>query len=123
MIKRQFLANLQKLPTWDQTRYFCPKLSLHECNTGTRVQEGRKIWLREEMVAETHAAKKGNKSGTGFESKKSEASKNWTKKCIIYAAALILLITSLFFDYLIRFWKRLKVWMCSQNGRNHPLGR
>ncbi len=111
LIKQQFLANLQQLPKWDQTRYFCPKLSLHECNTGNLVQEEREMWQHEEMAAETHAAKKGYKSSTEFEFKKSEASKHWTKKCVIYAAALILLIISLFFDYLIRFWKRLNVWM------------
>lgn len=30
-IKEQFSVRLQDLPKWDQTSYYCPKYSLHEC--------------------------------------------------------------------------------------------
>ena len=107
LIKRQFLSNLQQLPKWDQTKYFCPKLSLHDCKTGNRAQEERKRG--------TNNARKGYKNSTEFKLKKSDLSKNravffthWVRKCITYVAALILLIISLFFAYLIRYWKELK---------------
>jgi len=35
--KRKFLGDLRGLPLWDQTRYFCSKLSLIECKSGNRV--------------------------------------------------------------------------------------
>ena len=35
--KRQFLANLRKLPRWDQTKYFSKRFSLHECEPGRRI--------------------------------------------------------------------------------------
>jgi hypothetical protein len=37
--KDTFLANLRKLPQWNQTRYFCSKLSLLECKSGSRVRK------------------------------------------------------------------------------------
>jgi len=115
LIKRQFLANLQQLPKWDQTKYYCPKLSLYDCKTGNRVQEERKRWPGERRATETHDARKGYKNSTEFKLKKSDLSENramfftrWVRKRITYAGALILLIISLFFAYLIRHWKELK---------------
>ncbi|UCF84572.1 MAG: hypothetical protein JSV50_02770, partial [Desulfobacteraceae bacterium] len=113
--KRQFLSNLQQLPKWVQTRYFCSRLSLHDCKTGNRVQEERKRWPSERTATETHDARKGYKNSTEFKLKKSDLSENpamffthWVRKFITYAVALILLIISLFFAYLIRYWKELK---------------
>ena len=113
--KRQFLGNLQQLPKWDQTRYYCPKLSLHDCKTGNRIQEESKRWPNEKRATEPHDARKGYKNSFEFKLKKSDLSENramffthWVRKCITYAAALILLIISLFFAYLIRHWKKLK---------------
>ncbi|MFC1516705.1 hypothetical protein ACFL7E_08115 [Thermodesulfobacteriota bacterium] len=65
--KRQFLSNLQQLPKWDRTKYFCPKLSLHECKTGNRIQEERKGWPGEKRATETNIS--GNEYKTSPESK------------------------------------------------------
>jgi hypothetical protein len=62
--KRQFLANLQQLPKWDQTRYYCPKLSLHDCKTGNRLQEGRERWLSEKTPTEKHDIRNRYKNAT-----------------------------------------------------------
>lgn len=40
--KDTFISNLRKLPQWNQTRYFCSKLSLLECKSGSRVGESWK---------------------------------------------------------------------------------
>jgi hypothetical protein len=113
--KRQFLSNLQQLPKWVQTRYFCSRLSLHDCETGKRVQDERKRWRSERRATETHAARKGYKNSTAFKLKKSYISGNcaifftrWISKYITCAAALIVLIISFFFNYLVRHWKKLK---------------
>ena len=115
LIKRQFLSNLKHLPKWDQTKFYCPKLSLHECKTGNRVQQERKGRSGEKKATETHDAGKGFKNSFEFKSKKADLSGNrtmffthWPRKCIICAAGLILLIISLFFAYLIRHGKELK---------------
>ena len=67
MSKRQFLGNLQQLPKWDQTKYFCSKLSLHECKTGNRIQEERKGWPGEKKATETNSSE--NEYKTSSESK------------------------------------------------------
>jgi len=40
--KRQFLANLRKLPRWDLTEYFCKRFSFHDCEPGSRIHGERK---------------------------------------------------------------------------------
>ena len=62
LLKRQFLANLQQLPKWDQTKYYCPRLSLHDCKTGNGAQKKRKRWRSERTVAETHDIGNGYKN-------------------------------------------------------------
>jgi len=126
--KRQFLANLQQLPKWDQTRYFCPKLSLHDCKTGKRlleVQEERERRPCEGRATKTHDAGKGYKNSTVFTLKKSDLSDRATvfirrlMKCITDAAALILLMISFFIGYLTRCWKALKGrWHCKKEKRS-----
>ena len=66
LIKRQFLENLQLLPKWDHTKYCCPKLSLHDCKTGNRVQEERKRRHGERRATEQHDIRNGNKNTTEF---------------------------------------------------------
>jgi hypothetical protein len=114
-IKGLFLANFQQLPRWDETKYYCSNLSLHDCRTGNCVHFGRKRSQDERTAAETdHARKRYNKS-TESKSKNTDRSNKhaitlsrWMRKCIIYFAALILLIISSFFAYMIRYWKELK---------------
>ncbi len=115
MSKRQFLANLQQLPKWDQTKYFCPKLALHECKTGKIIQEESRGRPGDRKPTETQDAEQRYKKSIEFNLKKSDLSENRARmfgrrvwKCMTYAAALILTIISLFFDYLIRLWKALK---------------
>jgi len=62
LTKQQFLANLQQLPEWVQTRYFCNRLTLHDRKTGNRVQEveeEKQRWSSERTAIETHAAGNG----------------------------------------------------------------
>lgn len=113
--KRQFLSNLQQLPKWDQTRYYCSKLSLHDCKTRNRLLEKSKRRPGEKRTKETHIFEKGYKNRTKFKLKISDLSENrvmvfirWVWKFMIYAADLILLIISLFFNFLVRLWKTLK---------------
>jgi len=115
MSKRQFLSNLQQLPKWDQTRYYCSKLSLHDCKTLKRLQEERKRRAGKRRPTKTHTVEKGYKNRTKFKLKISDLSENramvftqWVWKCMTYAADLILLIISLFFNFLTRLWKALK---------------
>ncbi|MEJ2366455.1 MAG: hypothetical protein P8017_17610 [Deltaproteobacteria bacterium] len=118
LIKRQFLSNLQRLPKWDQTRYFCPRLSLHDCKTGARLQAVPKNQERrssERAAIETRVLRNRYKYKTGFNSRTSESSKDhlvffnlWVKKGVTYAIVLMGLIIRLFFHYLIHFWKELK---------------
>jgi len=114
MSKRQFLSSLQQFPKWDQTRYYCSKLSLHDCKTGNRLMEKSKRWPGEIRATKTHTVGKGYKNRTKFKLKKSDLSENramvftrWVWKCMTYAADLILLIISLFFNLLTRLWKAL----------------
>ena len=113
--KRQFLANLEKLPQWHQKTYFCPKLSLHECKTEIETQSERKRWSSGKRGTERHAGWKGYKSGTSSGLKASDLTEKGTafltrvsKKCLSYAADWILLTLPIFFAYLIRLSKKLK---------------
>lgn len=127
LTKRQFLANLQRLSKWDHTRYYCPKLSLHDCKTGKRLQETREEKERrpgERAATKTHAAGKGRKNSTEFTLNKSDLSENRAmfharraRRCITDAAGLTLLITSFFFGYLVRCWKALKERWRSRKGK------
>lgn len=122
--RRPFLANLQRLPKWDQTRYYCPKLSLHDCKTGSRPQAEKKRLPGEEKTTKTHTFEKGNRNRNEFKLKISDVSKNramdftkWVWKCIAYAVALILLTISLFFNCLTRIWKAIKGKWHSKKGK------
>ena len=42
--KQQFISNLCLLAEWNQTRYYCPRLLLHECRAIVKTQENRKRW-------------------------------------------------------------------------------
>lgn len=66
LIKRQFLENLQLLSKWDHTKYYCPKLSLHDCETGNRVQGERKRRHGERRATEKHDIRDGYKNTTEF---------------------------------------------------------
>jgi hypothetical protein len=113
--RRQFLTNLQQLPKWDQTRYYCPKLSLHDCKTENRLQEERKRRPGKGRTTKTHPFEKAYRNRNEFKVKIVDLSENrakdftrWVWKCVTYAAALILLVISLFFNCLTRIWKELK---------------
>jgi hypothetical protein len=126
MSKRQFLSNLRQLPKWDQTRYYCSKLSLHDCKTGNRLLKKSKRWPGERRTTKTHTVGKEYKSRIKFKLKISDLSKKramvftqWVWKCITCAADLILLTISLFFNFLTRLWKALKGrWNCKKGKRS-----
>ena len=115
MSKRQFLSNLQQLPKWDQTRYYCSKLSIHDCKAGKRLLKKSKRWAGGRRTKETHISGKEYDNRTKFKLKISDLSENramvftrWVWKCMTHAADLILLIISLFFNFLTRLLKALK---------------
>jgi len=66
LIKQQFLANLKQLPEWNQTKYFCHRLSLHDCKTGNRIQEEGKRWPGERRETKKHDIRNGDKNITEF---------------------------------------------------------
>ena len=113
--KRQFLSNLEQLPEWNQTRYYSPKLSLHDCKTRGGIQEERKRWSGERRATEKNAAKKRCKNSTALKLRKSVLSEktamfftHWARKWLTYVVDWILLNLPMFFAYLIRHWKKLK---------------
>ena len=113
--KRQFLANLEKLPQWRQTAYFCPKISLHECKPENEMQHERKRWCEKKKATEKHADQKGYKSGALFELKAPDLTIKGTaflsrlaKEWLSDAADWILSTLPIFFAYLIRLWKKFK---------------
>jgi hypothetical protein len=119
LIKRQFLSDLERLPKWDQTRYFCPRLSLHDCSRVTREQEAWKIRKRrsaEKSMTKANTIKNWYKNRTGFNASKSGPAEGLPmffaaclEKGIDCATASMRFIIPLFFRYLIHFCKELKV--------------
>ncbi|MGD9209493.1 MAG: hypothetical protein PVI90_01895 [Desulfobacteraceae bacterium] len=57
--KEQFFAKFQDLPKWTQTKYYCPKFSLHECKTTTKVQREKKIGIYDEKAMKIDDFEKG----------------------------------------------------------------
>ena len=57
--KRQFLANLRQLPKWDQTDFFCQKLSLRGYIPGNRRQKGQK--------GSPHESRRNKKHDAGYD--------------------------------------------------------
>ena len=102
--KQPFFISLKTLPGWNQTKYFCPRLSLHECSN-SNITEGRKkrrlFKLRKTI----------KKQGVRNEYKKvSVFYTSGIMKCLKKAPAFIvlapLLICSFFTDYLKELFKK-----------------
>ena len=111
LTRRQFLANLQQLPKWDQTKYYSPKASLFDCRSWSNVQEERKRWPRARRAAEKHDTRSDlweNRAMLFFRR---------AGKCMMYAADLVLLIISSSFAYLMRHGKEL------EGGRRYKKGK
>ena len=113
--KRQFLENLEQLPEWNQTKYYSPKLSLHDCKARNGIPEKGKKWPDEAKTRKKHAAKKTYKKSAVFKLRKSDLSEKiaqfftqGARKRLTYIVAWILLNLPIFFAYLIRIWKNLK---------------
>ena len=66
LIKRQFLVNLKQLPEWNQTKYYCPRLSLHDCKYVNQMLEKKRGWRRKRSAKETHDIRNGYKNVTEF---------------------------------------------------------
>ena len=128
--KRQFLANLEKLPEWHQTAYYCPKLSLHECKASNEMQHERKRWPGEKKVTEKHAGQKRYKNGTLFELKlrdlsmKGAASLTYlAKKWLSHTAGWMFSTLPIFFAYLIHLWKKFKGRWHYKKGKRSSIHR
>ena len=128
--KRQFLANLEKLPEWHQTAYYCSKLSLHECKTENEMQPKRKRWPGERKATVKHAGQKGYKRGTLFELKAPDLSIKWeafwsqlTKKRLSHAVGWIFSTLPIFFAYLIRLWKKFRGRWHYKKGKRSSIHR
>ena len=66
LIKQQFLANLKQLPEWNQTKYFCHRLSLHDCKTGKSAHEQGKRLPGEKRETEKFDISNGYKNTAEF---------------------------------------------------------
>ncbi|MBA3035057.1 MAG: hypothetical protein FP814_01040 [Desulfobacterium sp.] len=118
MNKREFLGHLDRLPEWDLTRYFCPKLSLHTCKVENRIEEQRnetKSRLPEITAIANEKSIYKYKETTEFRFIKTgllesitEIIRRWAKKIVIHAISLLLLLGSCAFNCLLRLWKVLK---------------
>ena len=112
--KRQFLENLEKLPEWNQTKYYCTKLSLHDCKPGSRIGEERKGWTGKRRTTEKKGTRKRDKKGSAFKSIKSDLSEKTAvlfgpraKKWLSHIVEWILLTIPLLIAFLIRLAKKL----------------
>ena len=128
--KRQFLANLEKLPQWHQTRYFSPKLSLHECKTEIEMQGERKRWSSRKRVTEKNTGRKRYKNGTSSRLKAEDLIEKGTaflshlaKKWLSYTADWVALTLPIFLAYLIRLSKKLKRKWPFKRGKNASIDR
>ncbi|MCG6880934.1 MAG: hypothetical protein LJE96_17540 [Deltaproteobacteria bacterium] len=128
--KRQFLANLERLPQWHQTRYFSPKLSLHECKTEIVMQVERKRWSSRKRATENNTGRKRYKNGTSFGLKAEDLTEKGTaflshlaKKWLSYIADWLALTLPIFFAYLIRLSKKLKRKWPFKRGKNSSIHR
>ena len=63
-IKRQFLNDLNRLPEWGQSKYYCPKFILHECKAINRIHGKKKKWRSDNNVDENNYTERGDKNGT-----------------------------------------------------------
>lgn len=66
LIKQQFLANLKQLSEWNQTKYYCHRLSLHDCKTGNILQEEGERLPGERRETEEHDIRNGYKNTAEF---------------------------------------------------------
>jgi hypothetical protein len=78
--KRSFLANLRRLPKWDQTRYYSPKLSLLDCKSGNRVLDIEKRQERKPPATKMHDTVSGYKSIAKIEILKGEKQKIFSER-------------------------------------------
>jgi len=131
LIGRQFAANLEQLPKWDQTEYYCPKSSLFDCKSWNNAQEERRTWPR----ARKATGKYDNSGKVGSRIRfKPKGSDTWkkqvliffhrAKKFFIYAAEVLRLMISFSFTCSIRFGREIKrMWRLKKGKRSsvhHP---
>jgi len=131
LIGRQFAENLQKLPKWDQTEYYCPKSSLFDCTSRNNAQEERRTWPRARRATGKHddIGKVANRirfKRAGLETCKRQALifSHRVMKSFIYAVKELRLLTSFSFACSIRFGKEIKRMWCLKKGKrssvHHP---
>jgi hypothetical protein len=63
--RQEFLANLKLLSEWNQTKYYCPSLSLHDCSTANkRWKEEKRRLFKWRKATKTHRIRNGYKKLT-----------------------------------------------------------
>ncbi len=112
---RQFAEQLQQLPKWDQTEYYCPKSSLCDCTSWNRVKEATKTRPRAKTVTGKHdaAGKIGKRIRfkpvrTDIWKRQALIFSHRAKESVIDAAEALRLIIALSSSCSIRFCKELK---------------
>ena len=62
MSKQEFLTNMEQISIWDQTKYFCPTLSLQECKIINQVWDVKKKRLITNRVIKSNSVRRDQKS-------------------------------------------------------------
>ena len=112
--KRQFLMNLRQLPKWDQTRYYCPKVSLYDCETGAGVLQTGQRSISKGRTTEIPDERNEHKDDAEFKLEldlskdRTVLVSKWIRRRISHAADFVLLMSLAFFDYSVRQWKKRK---------------
>lgn len=113
-VGRQFTENLQQLPKWDQTEYYCPKSSLCDCISSNSVHERRTTRPRARRATGKHDDVGKVARRIRFEPVRSEIWKRQAfifshraNKFFIYAAEVLHLMFSFSFACSIRFCKEI----------------
>ena len=112
--KRQFLADLELLPEWDQTNYYCVNLSLHGCTVENSAHQEKTWSLGDTGTPETRDAVKEYRERIRFRLKKLKLpgksfqfESRWIKKALVYCASLLFYLITLLFRCLVRCCKYL----------------
>ena len=113
--KRQFFEHLKKLPEWQQTAYYAPKLSLHEIQSEKEAQHGRKRWPSEIRGTKYRVGRKRYRAEPQFKLRVRTLSIEGTaflsqsaKKGLYRAAGWLISNVPILFAYLVALWKKFR---------------
>jgi len=113
--KKQFIAYLEQLPEWNQTTYYAPQLSLHECKRENEIPDGKRNWFSEARKPEKHSVGTGHHRDAAFQSNAAELFEKGTqhltrlaKKWVPVAIGWMFCMISLSWAFLIRLREKIK---------------